>query len=217
MRKVLFLLGRVWLAALAGVLAFFLLVDRKPMAVNIINHLQDTPRLLLAAVREKRPLCQKTAWESVQYYRDRLFLDPKDIGAMSSLGYIFEGMNEHSRALSMYQKALGSGPDLLGLRYNLALVHYKMGDIRQAYQVLSAVAKDQPVIMKEGFLCFFGGEPLAEGNLRKVLIKVSGIARLGEGASAEALASLFKGFFDDGLFYYVSVRGYQGRQGFVMF
>ncbi len=219
MKRIYLLLARVCVIALIGVAAFPFLVNRKPMAINIVNHLQGTPQSLLRAVQEKRPLDERKAWEAVQYYEDRLLLAPGDIGALTSLGYLFVEMQAYPKALSMYQQALKENPGLFGIRYDLAFVQYKMGNVKAAYQILSELLKLPPVMAQEGFLCFIGGSPLSEQNARAMLIKVSRIAAVPANVPVDVLTTVFKGFFDDGLFYFVSLRGYndQGKMGYTIF
>ena len=58
------MLKRVWILILIGAVAFPLLVNRRPMAVNVVNRLQGTPQLLLDAIRQDRPLDKRPAWEA---------------------------------------------------------------------------------------------------------------------------------------------------------
>jgi len=216
MQKVYFVLGRVSVMALLLVVLLSFVVDRKPMAINIFNHLQNTPQLLLDTVRSRGTLDERKAWESVQYYDDRLLLSGQDAGALTSLGYIYTELKAYPKALSMYQRALTIQPGLFGAGYNRAFIYYRMGDVKAAYREL-AKTLERPLDFRNDLLCLFGAEPLNDNNMRRLTAKISLIVKLGQRLGINDLSGLFRGFFDDGLFYYVSLKQYtvNGRSGVV--
>lgn len=200
-------------------LFFVLIIDRKPMAINLVNHLQGTPQSLLQAVQEKKSLDERRSWEAVHYYKDRLRLSPDDTGAMTSLGYLFTGSKAYAQALSVYERALKVKPDLFGIRYDVAFIQYRKGDVRASYRTLSEMLKQKPVMAEDGLLGFIKGESLNEQNARVLLLKVAKAVSLGQNASDQALISLLEECFDGGLFYFVSLRSYQsgGKTGVTFF
>lgn len=73
-------------------------------------------------------------------YRDFLNRNPKVFEIRSNLGAVLAAQGRYTEAIKEYQAALALAPGNPGILLNLALAHYKVGEIREAAARLESIA-----------------------------------------------------------------------------
>ena len=193
---------------IALVVAHFM--DRRPMAVNVLNHLQDVPVGLVNAAGQGMSLTGKQVDAAIRYFRERIFLTPDDVVPYATLGYLYNSLDERNFALGQYRKALSLSPNLAGVRYNIAVLHYKTGDYRHAYQDLAAIFQTTPTLAPPGAVCFLpGGGMLTNSNAAPFFMKIKLFVEYGKDKDASGLKQAMDELFQTGMFYFATVRVFQ--------
>src|SRR5579872_4153345 len=83
---------------------------------------------------------------AIREYRAALAVDPANFEARSNLGVALARIGHYEEAITVYRRALENAPPAATnyLRMNLALAHYKSGQISEAAVLFEEVQKQLP-------------------------------------------------------------------------
>jgi len=93
--------------------------------------------------------------------------NPRDAGALASLGVDFSKEQKYQEAASAYRKALALEPKLPGIQLNLGLAEFKQGHFEAAIAPLNAALAAQPDSMQANALLglsYYGTKRFAEAS-----------------------------------------------------